>query len=210
MGVVGIRPGRNHNEDDDESDEGCLGLRKPPKAVTVSMASHSVNRGYNNGNPPLPPQPARLVMVSGKSGIIPAGKANQQQGKPAPPPGLALPPPTPPCTVVTTTTSTDSGNASASTAISGAGGLVGLLRPPQCSAQSSLESGPDTTTEGSNYSGRESTATTVPEEEDEEFPPLPALPPEAVEDEDEEQEKTAAELLGMTKTTRRKIFEHSF
>ena len=85
-----------------------------------------------------------------------------------------------------------------------------MLRPPQCSAQSSLESGPDTTTEGSNYSGRESTATTVPEEEDEEFPPLPALPPEAVEDEDEEQEKTAAELLGMTKTTRRKIFEHSF
>ncbi len=73
-------------------------------------------------------------------------------------------------------------------------------RPPNlhCSTQSSLESGPDTTTEGSNYSGRESTLTN-----EEEFPPLPALPPEA-EDEDEDEDvlsanadTNAAHLLGI-------------
>jgi hypothetical protein len=89
----------------------------------------------------------------------------------------------------------------------------------QTSAQSSVESGPDTTTEGSVYSttgGREST--TAPEddemmlmmeeeEEDDEyksFPPLPALPPEAA-----LEDASASDLLGMTSPAR-DVVEHNF
>ena len=88
----------------------------------------------------------------------------------------------------------------------------------QTSAQSSVESGPDTTTEGSVYSttGREST--TAPEEEDEmmmmmdqedddedkSFPPLPALPPEAA-----LEEASASDLLGIVSPAK-EVVEHNF
>ena len=109
----------------------------------------------------------------------------------------------------------------------------------QTSAQSSVESGPDTTTEGSVYStgtGREST--TAPEEEDDvmmmmeeerqqprddgdpasddedenlNFPPLPALPPEAAAVE-AEAAAAASSLLGMASPARDLIrdIEHKF
>ena len=82
--------------------------------------------------------------------------------------------------------------------------------PPRCSAQSSVESGPDTT-EGStsNFSTttKESNATTTAPEVDElmelmeeevEFPPLPALPPEAAQEGAEAPVPSAAHLLRMS------------
>lgn len=63
------------------------------------------------------------------------------------------------------------------------------------SAQSSVESGPDTTEGSASIYSTGKDSTTAPEEEIEEdsFPPLPALPPEAA-----LEEATAADLLGLS------------
>eukprot|EP00094_Tigriopus_californicus_P010510 TCALIF_10138-PA protein Name:"Similar to sif Protein still life, isoform SIF type 1 (Drosophila melanogaster)" AED:0.33 eAED:0.37 QI:0/0/0/0.63/1/1/19/0/1332 len=65
----------------------------------------------------------------------------------------------------------------------------------QTSAQSSVESGPDTTEGSASIYSTGKDSTTAPEEEIEEdsFPPLPALPPEAA-----LEEATAADLLGLS------------